>query len=132
MKKVPICAFVLFMFTSTSAAFAGDKRFCGWIALDAGIKNSSNYGAGAWLDKDKAAFNKKCKIALKAGKKGLKKNGLWDGPDWKKKDGYKCGNVSEFFTGSKNMCGKKGYMRKEEKAYLIKKSGNDPAEFKKI
>ena len=130
MKKVPICAFVFFMFTS-SAAFAGDKRFCGWIALDVGIK-SSNIGAGAWLDKDKSLFNKKCKIALKAGKKGLKKNGLWDGPDWKKKDGYKCGHVSEFFTGSKNMCGKKGYMKKEEKAYLITKTGNDPAEFIKI
>ena len=36
MKKTFACAFVLFMFASTTTALAGDKRFCGWVALDGG------------------------------------------------------------------------------------------------
>ena len=51
MKKTFACAFVLFMFASTTTALAGDKRFCGWVALDGGELGNTNIAAGSWFDK---------------------------------------------------------------------------------
>ena len=119
MRKIIAIAFILFMFASTTNALAGDKRFCGWVATPS---TNSAIGAGAWFDKDWIAYNKACGEAVKEAKKGLKDAGRWEGNDWKKKDGYKCGHISDFFTNGRNMCGKKGYMRKDKTGYLIIKT----------
>ena len=132
MKKTFACAFVLFMFASTTTALAGDKRFCGWVALDGGIGGNTNVAAGSWFNKNWLGYGKGCDKAVKKAKKGLKKQGEWEGRDQQKKDGYKCSHVSDNFTGRKNMCGKKKYMKKDRTGYLIYKTGNNAATFEKL
>ena len=132
MKKTFACAFVLFMFASTTTALAGNKRFCGFIAIDTGI----TLGAGAYINKN--LVDKHCKGIRNKVKKGLKQSvnkqgvSLWDEYDWSAKDGNKCGHVSDFFTNGRNICGKTGYMKKDKTAYLIKKIGNQPATFEEL
>ena len=126
MRKTFACAFVLFMFASTTTALAGDKRFCGFIATSDNI----TIGAGAWINKN--LVNKACKSIRKKVKKGLKQAGLWDAHNWSGKDGNKCGHVSDFFTNGRNICGKTGYMKKEKTAYLIQKVGDNPATFTEL
>ena len=132
MKKTFACAFVLFMFASTTTALAGDKRFCGWVWLDGGAEGNTNVAAGSWFDKGDISFGKYCKASRKEAKEYLKEEGEWEGGDWKKKDGYKCGNVSDNFRGGKKgICGTKGYMKKEGGTYMLIKIGDEPAEVTK-
>ena len=132
MKKTFACAFVLFMFASTTTALAGNKRFCGFIATETAI----TLGAGAYINKN--LVDKHCKGIRNKVKKGLKQSvnkqgvSLWDEYDWSAKDGNKCGHVSDFFTNGRNICGKTGYMKKDKTAYLIKKIGNQPATFEEL
>ena len=129
MRKTFACAFVLFMFASTTTALAGNKRFCGFIADGVGI----TLGAGAYINKN--LVDEHCKGIRNKVKKGLKqdvdKEGVstWDKYDWSAKDGNKCGHVSDFFTNGRNICGKPGYMEKARTPYIIKKIGDQPAIF---
>ena len=133
MKKTFACAFVLFMFASTTTALAGDKRFCGWVAFDGGELGNINVAAGSWFNKNNLAYSKMCKKAVKKAKKGLKKQGEWEGRDWQKRDGYKCSNVSDDFRDDgKNICGKKNYMKHDKTGYLIFKIGDRPADVEKL
>ena len=105
MKKTFACAFVLFMFASTTTALAGDKRFCGWVALDGGPDGNINVAAGSWFDKDNVNYGKMCKTAVKQAKKEMKKQGEWKRFDWRKRDGYKCSSVSDHFRNDgKKVC----------------------------
>ena len=108
----------------SSLAFAGDKRFCGYVSLG----KAMNIAVGAWFDKDAAKYEIGCDEAVSGAKEALKKSGFWDKFNWAKKDGYKCSNVSDDFTGSTNMC--TNYMKKET-GYLIQKKANQPATFQK-
>ena len=126
MRKTFACAFVLFMFASTTTALAGNNRFCGFIATS----GNATIGAGAYIRK--GLVDSKCKSIRNQVKKGLKQAGLWDAHNWSRKIGNKCGHVSDFFTNGRNICGKSGYMEKKNTAYLIKKIGNQPATFKEL
>ena len=131
MKKTFACAFVLFMFASTTTALAGDKRFCGWVALDGGPLGNINVAAGSWFNKNNLAYGKMCKKAVKKAKKGLKKQGEWEGRDWQKKDGYKCSHVSDDFRDDgKNICVKN--MTHDKNGYLIFKIGDDPLDVERM
>ena len=136
MKKTFACAFVLFMFASTTTALAGNKRFCGFIATSERITGNITIGAGAYINKN--LVDEHCKGIRNKVKKGLKQTlnkqgvSLWDEYDWSAKDGNKCGHVSDFFTNGRNICGKTGYMKKDKTAYLIKKIGNQPATFEEL
>ena len=133
MKKTFACAFVLFMFASTTTALAGDKRFCGWVALDGGIGGNTNVAAGSWFNKNNLAYSKMCKKAVKKAKKGLKKQGEWEERDWHKRDGYKCSSVSDHFRDDgKNICGKKNYMKHDKTGYLIFKIRGQAAHVEKL
>ena len=133
MKKTFACAFVLFMFASTTTALAGDKRFCGWVAFDSGPLGNINVAAGSWFDKDNVNYGKMCKTAVKQAKKEMKKEGEWKRFDWRKRDGYKCSSVSDHFRdGGKNICGKKNYMKHDKTGYLIFKIGDRPADVEKL
>ena len=52
MKKTFACAFVLFMFASTTTALAGDKRFCGYISIEGSIAQA----VGVWEEKYNVFF----------------------------------------------------------------------------
>jgi hypothetical protein len=108
----------------STSAFAGDKRFCGYISLG----KTMNIAAGAWLDKNDGVYSYGCNKAVDDAKTALKKEGVWDKFKWTKKDGYKCSSVSDDFTGSTNMC--TNYM-KEKKGYLIQKKGSQAATFER-
>ena len=129
MRKVFAIAFILFMFASTTTALAGDKRFCGYIAENTGVRGNTTIGAGSWVNK---GLGKICNKIVKETRNGLVDAGIWEGKDWQKKDGYKCGHISDFFTSGRNICGKKGYMRDSKTGYLIYKVGDQPATFEKL
>ena len=135
MKKTFACAFVLFMFASTTTALAGNKRFCGFIAPSAGKAGNITIGAGAYINK--TLVNKACKKIRNKVKKGLKQAvneegvSLWEEHDWSTKDGNKCGHVSEFFD-LPQICGKTGYMEDSRTPYLIYKIGDLPATFEEL
>ena len=135
MKKTFACAFVLFMFASTTTALAGNKRFCGFIATGEGIAGNINIGAGAYINKN--LVDEHCKGIRNKVKKGLKQDvdeegvSTWDKYDWSAKDGNKCGHVSEFFD-LPQICGKAGYMEEGRTPYLIKKRGLNKATFEEL
>ena len=59
MRKAFACAFVLFMFASTTTALAGNKRFCGFIAPNEG-KNGQTPEVIQTLDKPPVTLMPKC------------------------------------------------------------------------
>jgi hypothetical protein len=103
---------------SAGSALAGDKRFCGYVALNqptgtAGV--TMDLAAGAWIDKDKVYYTSKCPDVVSDAKKKLKNKGLWDTYNWDKKEGYKCSSTKDWFGGN-NIC-KDNCMKKDETGY---------------
>ena len=149
MRKAFACAFVLFMFASSTTALAGTKRFCGFIAPNetevGGVEGATTLAAGACVDKDDYPFGafmdtcnnviKRIKEKLKNRKSDVGEGGgrYWTKHDWRKKDGYKCGKISDFFTDGANICGKKGKMEEctqgDANHYFIYKNGDNPASY---
>ena len=117
MKKTFACAFVLFMFASTTTALAGDKRFCGYISIEGSIAQA----VGVWADKDNVFFKLDCSGGVTDAKAYLTQMGvcLWDKHDWKKKEGKKCGSISDFFRNKGSICGKKKWMNKDQQLYHV-------------
>ena len=129
MRKAFACAFVLFMFASSTTALAGSKRFCGFIAPNEGKNGNTTIGVGAWMNNTNFGFDNTCKHTRNSIKRSLKADGDWGKHDWRSKDGYKCGKISDFFTNGRNICGKKGYMKIEEQYYSMSRTGDNPATF---
>ena len=151
MRKAFACAFVLFMFASSTTALAGSKRFCGFIAPNEtevkGVEGATTLAAGACVDRDNIFnFDEICKTVIKSIREKLKlresdvgEGGgkYWTKHDWKKKKAYKCGKISDYFTDGANICGKKGKMEFCQTSvhsdiddhYFIYKNGDNPASY---